>query len=152
MPFQAIVEAQIQLPARDVLAAPGALPPMAYVPYRRNRDFVGRQKTLRYLAECLLPWPDADSEQPRTVAVTGMGGQGKTQVAVEFAYRYGRYYPGGVYWMSFAQADNVPKEIASIGSQRGMGLYKDTDKLTLMGSGWSCAAGLAGACFTVVNF
>ncbi|MCP5094986.1 MAG: tetratricopeptide repeat protein, partial [Chloroflexi bacterium] len=67
---------------------------------------------------------------PRTVAVTGMGGLGKTQLAVEFCFRYGRYFPGGVFWLSFADAENVANEVVAIGGERGMGLYKDGDQLS----------------------
>ena len=35
----------------------------------------------------------------QSVAVTGMGGMGKTQLAREFAYRYGRFFDGGVFWL-----------------------------------------------------
>ncbi|KAL4804178.1 purine and uridine phosphorylase [Aspergillus unguis] len=48
----------------------------------RNPRFVGRQEEIRKLEE-LLAMPDG----PRRVAVTGLGGVGKTQVALELAYR-----------------------------------------------------------------
>ena len=118
------------LPDADILPEPGALPPHAYLPYHRNNDFTGRETALLHLAELLLV---SDAEQPitRAAAVMGMGGLGKTQLAVEFCYRYGRFFSGGVYWIRFAQAGNIAEEVALIGNQRGMGLYRDADNLTL---------------------
>ncbi|MCP5101051.1 MAG: hypothetical protein GY943_36335, partial [Chloroflexi bacterium] len=121
---------QVIWPEKDELVEPGLLPSLSTIPYQRNNDFVGRQELLLHLAEQLLSWPDAEDGVNRTVAITGMGGVGKTQLAVEFCYRYGRYYPGGVFWLNFADAENIVEEIVVIGGERGMGLYKDTDKLS----------------------
>ncbi|MEM7111236.1 MAG: tetratricopeptide repeat protein [Chloroflexota bacterium] len=127
-----IVGAQVKRPLPGQLAKPGPLPPNAVLPYSRNQDFVGRKENLLGLADLLLPASaTAGTDAIPTVAVTGMGGLGKTQLAVEFCYRYGRFYPGGVYWLSFAQADNVVAEVAAIGGERGMGLYREAERLTL---------------------
>ena len=128
--WDAVVGAQPEWPAPGQLAEPGPLPTNAYLAYRRNDDFTGRKDTLLQLAELMLPQPDGE-QQPRTVAITGMGGMGKTQLAVEFAYRYGRFFPGGVYWLSFADASNVAGEVAAIGAVQGMALYREAEQLTL---------------------
>ncbi|MCB8944436.1 MAG: tetratricopeptide repeat protein [Ardenticatenaceae bacterium] len=124
--WAAIVGAQMERPSADELAEPGSLPINAYVPYQRNNDFTGRKESLLHLAHLLLP--DAGQPTHRAVAVTGMGGLGKTQTAVEFCYRYGRFFPGGVFWLSFADGDNVAAEISLIGGERGMNLYRDDEK------------------------
>ncbi len=44
-----------------------------------------------------------------------MGGIGKTQLAVEFAYRYGRYFHG-VHWLDARDPGLLPAEIAACGA------------------------------------
>ena len=111
------------------LAQPGLLPTNAILPYQRNLDFVGREAELLQIA-ALLGEKVADGRLP-VVAITGMGGLGKTQTAVEFCYRYGRFFPSGVFWLNFAEADNVAEEVAVVGSERGLGLFMEGDKLSL---------------------
>ncbi|KAJ4244547.1 hypothetical protein NW762_014402 [Fusarium torreyae] len=55
------------------------------VPFERNEDFVGRQDALRLLHDRLPPGAKEDICQ-RTV-IEGLGGVGKTQIALEAAYR-----------------------------------------------------------------
>lgn len=121
----------VRLPDADTLAEPGPLPPHAYVPYRRNDDFVGRQEVLLHIARHLLPRQEDSGSGAAPLAITGMGGLGKTQTAVEFAYRYGRFYPGGVFWISFANEQQVSEEVAAIGAERGLGLFQEYEQLTL---------------------
>ncbi|KAI9859416.1 MAG: hypothetical protein M1813_006753 [Trichoglossum hirsutum] len=65
------------------------------VPFRRNDDFIGRETILVEL-EKLLAYKEG--YQPRAV-LYGLGGTGKTQIAVEYAYRTGS---NGVnaYWIN----------------------------------------------------
>src|SRR5260370_1127614 len=77
---------------------------------------------------CPPPWRRISSK-PGVAAATGLGGIGKTQLACEFVYRYGRFFAGGVSWMSFADATNVPTEIADCG--RSLGLPPGFDASTL---------------------
>ena len=41
-------------------------------------------------------------------AATGLGGIGKTQLAVAFVHHYGQYFLAGVHWLNFADPDAVP--------------------------------------------
>ncbi len=119
------------LPRPGELAELGPLPSNSLIPYRRNSDFVGREETLLWLAESILHLSKVEQQQHRATAITGIGGIGKTQLAVEFCYRYGRFFPGGVYWLIFDDAKNVAEEVANIGGERGMGLFRESEQLTL---------------------
>ena len=59
------------------------LAPIFHVPHARNRAFTGRDVTLDDLHEDLTSDPSPKHVQ----AFYGMGGVGKTQLAVEYAYR-----------------------------------------------------------------
>ncbi|MCA9968476.1 MAG: hypothetical protein KC423_29730, partial [Anaerolineales bacterium] len=111
----------------EKLPEPGLPPSGSVLPYQRHTDFTGREADLRHLGQVLLA---TENEVP-VVAVTGVAGVGKTQLAVEFAYRYGRFFPGGVYWLSFARADSIAEEIAATGGELGLQLFTANDKLKL---------------------
>jgi hypothetical protein len=74
------------------------------VPFMRNPDFVGREEDLERLHQALMGEGPVGIRSAITVpaGLTGMGGIGKTQLAVEYAYRYADAYPGGVFWINAA--------------------------------------------------
>ena len=69
---------------------PGALPAVWNIPYPRNPYFTGREELLRRLAAALRGGETVGISQPQ--AVSGLGGVGKTQIALEYAYRYYQDY------------------------------------------------------------
>ena len=73
----------------------------------RNTKFTGRESELLALADALLYAPEGGTSL--AITAQGIGDVGKTQLATEFAYRYGRFFPGGVYWLSFAEAVSFGK-------------------------------------------
>jgi len=70
------------------------------VPFMRNPDFVGRDEDLERLHQALMGKGQVGI---RPAGLTGMAGIGKTQLAVEYAYRYAGAYPGGVFWTNAAE-------------------------------------------------
>jgi tetratricopeptide (TPR) repeat protein len=114
-----------QLDALPLACVPDVspLPSGSLLGYAPNPYFVGRQDDLKHLARALKIGGVVAVGQ--VVAATGLGGIGKTQLASEFAHRYGRYFAGGVFWMSFASPDSVPGEIARCGGPGGLALCPD---------------------------
>ena len=70
--------------ARHTLKGPHFL-----VPYLRNLNFVGFQGTLHQLRK----FSDPSNGSTRTAALCGLGGSGKSQIALEHAYWYQLNYP-----------------------------------------------------------
>ncbi|KAH6996005.1 hypothetical protein BKA56DRAFT_144505 [Ilyonectria sp. MPI-CAGE-AT-0026] len=85
-----------------------------YVPFPRNKRFVGRAETLKQLQEKLF----TESEFP-TVALLGLGGIGKTQVALNLAFwAKENYY--SVFWIP--ALSNASFEQACTGIAKALGI------------------------------
>ena len=99
----------------DEIPAPASMPKGSRFPNMRpNPLFVGREEDLRQLAVWLKGENSVAIGQ--VAAATGMGGIGKTQLASEFAHRYGQYFTGGVFWLSFTNPELIPSEVAACGA------------------------------------
>ncbi len=107
----------LSLPRRCDLAGPGSKLPGWRLPYLSNALFTGRIEPLQTLARALLH--GGAGLTLVTQAVQGVGGVGKTQLAVEFAYRYGRYFRG-VHWLNAAQPAALEAEVAACGLAMGL--------------------------------
>jgi hypothetical protein len=96
---------------------PGNLPPGSRMLFGTNENFTGREEPLRTLARALLPHQSTNHQSTLiTQAVQGMGGIGKTQLAIAFAHRYGRFFHG-VHWINAAQPEGIESEIAQCGQK-----------------------------------
>lgn len=113
----------------DRLSDPDALPPGSRMIFRRNPLFVGREADLLRLGAVLKGGSVAAIGQ--IAAATGLGGIGKTQLATEFVHRYGQFFAGGVFWLSFADPRSVPAEIAACGGPGALDLRPDFGNLPL---------------------
>lgn len=115
-------KANCELPTANPEEIPpiGPLPKGSRMLHAPSKLFVGREKELRKLARNLRP--SAETLVGVQAAVTGMGGVGKTQLAIEYAHRYGHRYPGGVFWLNMESVANTINEVAACGGPEGMGL------------------------------
>lgn len=68
------------------------------IPLGRNRSFVGRDHILRDLLE-MIP-PNAETQDCQRVAIEGLGGIGKTQIALEAGFRLQGVDPScSIFWV-----------------------------------------------------
>lgn len=100
--------------------------------FPQNRHFVGRDHELAKLHDLLddaVPLGVSAAHTTSTVAgLTGLGGVGKTQLVVEYIHRYGKSYPGGIFWIN--AADGVEDDFVEIGRViSGDGYEKKPDEL-----------------------
>jgi tetratricopeptide (TPR) repeat protein len=103
-------------PPADSLPEPGALPPGARLPFSRNAVFTGREADLIALASSLL-------HSGQHSVLSGTGGVGKTQLAVEFCYRYARFFHG-LHWLHADQ--DMQAEISACGLAMGLSPWPET--------------------------
>jgi len=88
----------------------------------RNGDFTGREELLIALDERLR------SEGVTAVlpqALHGLGGVGKSQIAIEYAYRYGPRYDV-VWWIPAEQPAQILRAMIELGGQLGLDIEKKT--------------------------
>ncbi|MEI8166456.1 MAG: tetratricopeptide repeat protein, partial [Chloroflexales bacterium] len=106
--------ARLQALPRTDIPALAPLPPGSRMPLRRNPLFVGREADLHALA-CAMA-NGATVAIGQIAAATGLGGIGKTNLASEFVHRYGQFFAGGVFWLSFGDPAAIPAEVAACGA------------------------------------
>ncbi|KAK0724150.1 hypothetical protein B0H67DRAFT_640719 [Lasiosphaeris hirsuta] len=102
--------------ASTVLDSRNSFPQGRYwtVPLGRNEQFVGREAILQNLLARIPPSAHEDDCQ-RTV-VDGLGGVGKTQIALEAAFRVRDAHPDcSVFWVPAIDAETFENEYRAIG-------------------------------------
>ncbi|KAF5011182.1 hypothetical protein FDECE_2668 [Fusarium decemcellulare] len=89
----------------------------------RNKDFFGRQDLLKDLDDCLLPSKDLlVSSQPdrfRVGVLCGLGGMGKTETAIEYAYTRRDAFDA-IFWVHAEDESSVETGIAKIAVRLGI--------------------------------
>ncbi|KAK0707016.1 hypothetical protein B0T26DRAFT_482594 [Lasiosphaeria miniovina] len=84
------------------------------VPFGRNEAFVGRDAILDRLLTRLPP--TANPHDCQRTALEGLGGIGKTQLALEAAYRVHQVHPDcSVFWLPAVDPASLNKAYRDIG-------------------------------------
>ncbi|KAK5057840.1 hypothetical protein LTR84_011841 [Exophiala bonariae] len=84
------------------------------VPFERNRDFVDRTSIMDELLHLIPPEMEMDCCQ-RTV-IEGLGGTGKTQIALEAAFRIRDQYPScSIFWVPTVDMTSLENAYREIG-------------------------------------
>lgn len=84
------------------------------VPFGRNKQFIGRHSQLEELF-AKLDLEDSEDDCQR-VAIAGLGGVGKTQIALEAAFRIQKASPNcSVFWISATSTASFEKGLLDIG-------------------------------------
>ncbi|KAK3954872.1 hypothetical protein QBC32DRAFT_254378 [Pseudoneurospora amorphoporcata] len=86
--------------------------------------FTGRDDILRKMVKALLSNPDGGSQRRQEYLLWGMGGIGKTQIALRFAEIYGNRFEH-VFWLDATNKNTVQQSYHSIALQLGI----QTDKV-----------------------
>jgi tetratricopeptide (TPR) repeat protein/transcriptional regulator with XRE-family HTH domain len=85
--------------------------PLWHVPYARNPFFSGRDEVLLHLHDMLHR--EHTMALTQSLAISGLGGIGKTQIALEYAYRYRQEY-SALFWTSAASRETLFAGLLSI--------------------------------------
>src|SRR6185437_10557048 len=102
-----------------------ALAPYWYVPFQRNPFFTGREEILKALHVHL-----GSNQQPSTTrmyALQGLGGMGKTQIALEYAYRHALEY-SAVFWIASETVETLVFSFMRIAEALGIPARQEADQ------------------------
>ncbi len=109
-------EVHISTNAAPPIPSPTALPIWS-VPYRRNPFFTGRNEILTHLYTILRSIRTATLTQAQ--AINGLGGIGKTQIALEYAYRYRDDYQA-IFWINASTRETLNTDLAALVTTLGL--------------------------------
>lgn len=106
----------------------GPLLPCHFVPFGPSKNFHGRHNALTAIEEALLPESLSASipalatkgeTNPRTFAICGPGGMGKTQVAIEFVSRHRDKFDA-VFWVHANDTSKLAQDFNEIALKLGL--------------------------------
>ena len=90
------------------------------VPYPRNPQFTGRTKLLETMRERFFT--QIPMRYSPRIALYGLGGVGKTQLALEYCYR-SRHHYDRIYWLSASDQASLMSGYQTIASKSGIPLF-----------------------------
>src|SRR5258706_549880 len=127
-----LTEAELGLAAREPQA-----PQTEFwlVPHWRNPFFTGRHELLESLHALLRQGKTAVLTQ--SITLSGLGGIGKTQAAIEYAYRYAHEY-SAIFWINAETPESIMVSFSSVAELLNLPEKQEADqnKMTAAVSRW----------------
>lgn len=105
----------------------GGLPRICNLPHLRNPNFTGREELLKLLHDSLTSGKAAALTQ----AMTGLGGVGKTQTAVEYLYRHAAEYEVA-WWIRSEEPAKLASDYAALAEPLRLGEKGAQDQRTIV--------------------
>ncbi|KAL5085051.1 hypothetical protein Trisim1_010951 [Trichoderma cf. simile WF8] len=109
-----------------------------FIPYTSNPDFVGRSEILKLLKDQLGHTQQTSNTSQARASLYGLGGTGKTQIALEYAFQLQKTHPTvSVFWIHASSAARFRQAFASIAQEYDIPGYAEpkVDMLLLV-KGW----------------
>lgn len=97
----------------------------------QNPDFIGREEVLALMDQKLLPRDTLDSGDKQSTsffALCGMGGIGKTDLAVEYAHSRRRHF-GAIFWLEAGGISQLASDFGRIATALGLQTAEEADSL-----------------------
>ncbi|KAL7919048.1 P-loop containing nucleoside triphosphate hydrolase protein [Trichoderma austrokoningii] len=95
------------------------------IPFGANARFSGREEILAAIRSALNPESQHEASVPKSMALFGMGGVGKTQIATQYAYlEMGSF--DAILWISADNAISIGQSFRTIAD--GLGLLESDDE------------------------
>jgi len=101
------------------------------VPFQKNPYFTGREDDLVRLHTALLKEKNVALTQPQVIS--GLGGVGKTQLAIEYAYRFRNDYQS-VFWVRADTTELLVADITEIASSVNLSIKEEKDQKLIVGA------------------
>src|SRR6266702_5323718 len=123
-------------PGADGAGAHAALPEHIWlVPYGRNPFFTGRDNLLKRLRKTLTA--TKTSALAQIVAISGLGGIGKTQAVIEYAHRYSQNYQA-ILWARATSRDTLISDFVTLAGLLHLSQKNVTDQHEMIAAvkGW----------------
>ncbi|HEU5228176.1 MAG TPA: FxSxx-COOH system tetratricopeptide repeat protein [Ktedonobacteraceae bacterium] len=98
--------------------------PLSTLPYRRNPFFTDRDTILKTLH---ASFTSGQNHQTNIQALYGLGGIGKTLLAIEYAYLHQEDYQATL-WLNAASRELLNSDLRSLADQLGISLPKDVQE------------------------
>jgi tetratricopeptide (TPR) repeat protein len=95
------------------------------MPFQRNPFFTGREDLLTRLHTTLVTGKQVALSQPQ--AISGLGGIGKTQTAIEYAYRYRNDY-NTIFWLKAESRETLLSDVLTLAQLLNLPQQPDNDQ------------------------